>query len=162
MRQPYSLYRPRMALLTWLIIHAVPLLNRFRPRTAWPYPLASLRRFPPHSWGLAVAHFLAARGFTAYLPNYEAHDAFHVLLDYETDVHGEVRLQAFMVGNRSASFAGRVLFFLSIALLPELWTAMRQAYRRGRHSAQVGRWDVPTLLDQDLATLRQQLAPATS
>jgi ubiquinone biosynthesis protein Coq4 len=159
MRRPYRLYRPRMALVTWLIINAVPLLNRFRPPTAWPYSLASLHRFPPHSWGQAVAGFLTARGFTDYLPKYEAHDAFHVLLDYDTDVYGEARLQAFMVGNRSASFAGRVLLLLSIMLLPELWTAMRQAYWRGRRSAQLGRWDVPALLRQDLTLLRQQLAP---
>src|SRR5215470_3150407 len=108
----------RMTALEWMIVRAVPILNRFRLRTEWQHSLDEVRHFPAGSWGAYLANFLDARQFTDFLTNYEAHDAFHTLLDYDTNVVGEMRLQAFMVGNRSASFAGRVLFVLGSLLLP--------------------------------------------
>ena len=152
---PFAAARSRT--LEWLIIRAVPLLNRVRPCARWHHTLGQLRALPPASWGATLAQFLAARGFEDFLPNYQAHDAFHALLGYETDVEGELRLQAFMVGNGSASIAGRVLFVLSWMLLPELWPQLRRDIRRGRASTHVGAWDVPALLQHDIDALRASI-----
>ena len=69
----------RSTLLEWLIVRAVPLLNRVRPRVPWQHSLEQLGAFPPDTWGAALAHFLHARSFDDFLPNYQAHDAFHAL-----------------------------------------------------------------------------------
>jgi ubiquinone biosynthesis protein Coq4 len=159
MARPFPLYRARTVLLTFLIIQAVPALNRLRPRSSWLHSLDALRHFPAQSWGAELAAFLDNRGFDDFLPNYEAHDAFHTLLEYETDVHGELRLQAFMLGNRSASVAGRGLFVVGLLLMPELWPQLQRDYKRGRQSAQLGAWSVPALLAHDIRSLRAQLAP---
>lgn len=149
----------RTVLLTFFIIHAVPALNRFRPRAFWLHSLDTLRQFPDQTWGAKVAGFLDTRAFDNFLPNYEAHDAFHTLLEYETDVYGELRLQAFMLGNRSASLAGRGLFVLGILLMPELWSQLQDDYQRGKQSVQLSLWNVPALLAEDISTLRAHLAP---
>ena len=138
----------RMTILEWMIVRAVPVLNRFRPRAEWQHSLDVLRHFPANSWGASLAIFLDARRFADFLTNYEAHDAFHTLLEYDTNVVGELRLQAFMVGNRSASFAGCMLFVLGSLLLPELWPQLRHDFVRGRQSDCVGHWHVPSLLAQ--------------
>jgi ubiquinone biosynthesis protein Coq4 len=148
----------RMTLLEWMIIRAVPALNRFRPRAEWQHSLDDLRHFPAQSWGASLADFLDTRRFADFLTNYEAHDAFHTLLNYDTNVVGELRLQAFMVGNRSASFAGRVLFVLGSLLLPELWPQLRHDFARGRQSECVGQWYVPSLLEQAIEPLRARIA----
>ena len=150
--------RIRMTLLEWMIIRAVPMLNHIQPRARWEHSLDELRYFPDHSWGAALAGFLDTRHFADFLTNYETHDAFHALLNYDTNVVGELRLQAFMVGNRSASFAGHVLFVLGCLLLPELWPQIQRDFTRGRQSACVGSWDVPSLLDQVIEHLQAGIA----
>ncbi|HNP88256.1 MAG TPA: hypothetical protein PKK78_19110 [Kouleothrix sp.] len=92
------------------------------------------------------------------MTNYEVHDAFHTLLDYDTNVIGELRLQAFMVGNRSASFAGRVLLGAGLLILPELWPQLGYDMSRGRQSDCVGQWRVPTLLSCNIAPLQARIA----
>jgi len=147
-----------MTLLEWMIIRAVPALNRFRPRADWQHSLDDLRHFPAPSWGASLADFLDTRRFADFLPNYEAHDAFHTLLEYDTHVVGELRLQAFMVGNRSASFAGRVLLVLGSLFLPELWSQLRHDFVRGRQSECVEHWYVPSLLEHAIEPLRARIA----
>lgn len=156
-----TLHHLRTITLEWMIIGAVPLLNRFRQRAEWHHSLADLRQLPDASWGACVARFLDDRQFVDFLTNYEAHDAFHTLLEYDTTVIGEMRLQAFMIGNGGASFAGRVLFVLGILLLPELWPQLRRDLHRGRCSTSVRQWQVPSLLAQNIHQLRTHIAART-
>ena len=62
-----------------------------------------------------------------------------------------------MLGNRSASFAGRVLFLIGLVVLPELWPKLKEDFRRGRRSARVARLDIATLLDENVDALRARL-----
>ncbi|MEM7347015.1 MAG: hypothetical protein AAF485_22475 [Chloroflexota bacterium] len=145
----------RLQLLAWMINVAVPLLNMFRPLKVWPYTLDELKDFPAKSLGVETAAFLARRNFD-FLPQYETHDAIHTLLEYGTTTTGELRLQAFMWGNQSASFAGRVLLVLGVITLPELWMQLRQDYKRGYQAQHLGSLDITGLLKEDLQELRQQ------
>src|SRR4051812_24638605 len=111
--------RLRKRIVAWMINKAVPRLNVFRHPKPWPYSLDELRTFPRGSLGLEMAYFLGSRGF-GLLPKYETHDGVHTLLNYRTSTTGELQLQAFMWGNSSSSFAGRVLFLIGLISLPEL------------------------------------------
>ncbi|MGH2521325.1 MAG: hypothetical protein ACRDH2_02375 [Anaerolineales bacterium] len=147
----------RRRLLSLMIRYSVPSLNLFRYPPAWPYSLEALSHYPSGSWGVELAHFLQSRHLE-FLPKYETHDAWHVLLGYDTNVPGELRLQAFMFGNRSASFAGRVLLLLGMLLMPELWLQCRHDFARGRNSPRLAEWDIPSLLSCSLKTLTAQIA----
>ena len=151
------LLRLRLLILRRLIVRAVPALNRFRKPTGWSLSLSELRVFPEGSWGLALAQFLEVRRF-GFLPQYEAHDALHCLLNYGTTATGELRLQAFMWGNRSATVAGRVLLLLGLCLVPELHTRLRREFQRGRFSVCVSALPVIALLKEPLTLMRQAIA----
>lgn len=150
------LYKFRMSLLARMIGASVPMLNRFRKPPPFPYQLNELRDFPAGSLGAETAHFLDSRSFD-FLPQYETHDVFHTLLGYGTSTTGELRLQAFMWGNNSSSFAGRVLFVLGLVLTPELWPQLRKDMERGRHSVRVAELDIPKLLPDSVDSLRLRL-----
>lgn len=123
----------REQVVRWAIRDSVPVLNLARGRDpVWP-PLSTLAEYEPGSLGRLVADFLATRGL-GFLPKYEAHDAIHALLGYDTDVRGELELQAFMWGNGSSSVAGRVLFLWGAAMLPEHIGPMGRALARGRRA----------------------------
>jgi hypothetical protein len=85
---------------------------------------------------------------------YENHDAIHAILDYETNIQGEMKLQAFMWADGSSSPAGRVLFVVGGLLLPEQWSAMRRAYRRGEAAAAIEEARLPLRLRETLASVR--------
>jgi hypothetical protein len=140
---------------------SVPFLNLFRKTPPWPHPLEELKRFPPRSLGAEIAAFLGGRGLD-FLPQYETHDAIHTLLGYTTSTTGELRLQAFMWGNQSASFAGRVLLLMGLMMLPELWPQLKQDYQRGRQAQHLASWDIPRLLKEDIGLLRKRLEPEFS
>ena len=146
-------------LVAWMINKAVPALNIFRNPETWPYTLDQMRHYSPGSLGFETAAFLDQRGF-GLLPKYEIHDIIHTILDYNTTTVGELRLQAFMWGDRSSSFAGRVLFIIGLTLLPELWNDLRLEYERVKRAAEkIANWDMVSLLDKDLTSLRLRLEP---
>ena len=148
--------RLRERFVTHLIGDYVPVLNLVRDPKPWP-ALPALRDYPEGTLGRAVAAYLDARGLP-FKVRYENHDAIHCILDYETNIRGEMELQAFMWSNGSASPAGRILFVVGGLLLPEQWSAMREAHRRGRRANAMEEWRLPDRLDETLSSVREVLA----
>jgi hypothetical protein len=145
--------KARERFVTHLIGDYVPLLNLVRHPAPWP-SLEALRNFPPESLGRCVAAYLDARGLP-FKVRYENHDAIHALLDYETNIRGEMEVQAFLWANGSSSNAGRVLFVVGGLLLPEQWDAMRRAFARGRAARPIDEARLPFRLDEPFAGVRR-------
>jgi ubiquinone biosynthesis protein Coq4 len=150
--------RMRERLVTLLIRDSVPVLNLVRRPTPWP-TLGELRSYPEGTLGREVAAYLDERGLP-FQVHYENHDAIHAILDYETNIQGEMKLQAFMWANGSSSPAGRVLFVLGGLLLPEQWAAMFRAFGRGRAARPIEEWRLPFRLREPLTAVRETLEQA--
>ncbi len=149
--------RLRERFVTHLIGDYVPVLNLVRRPEPWP-TLETLRDYPPGSLGREVAAFLDARGLP-FKVRYENHDAIHAILGYETNIRGEMELQAFMWSNDSSSPAGRVLFVVGGLLLPEQWGAMLRAFRRGQDALPIEERRLPKRLLEELEAVRSTLEP---
>ncbi len=145
--------RLRERFITHLIGDYVPLLNLVRNPTPWP-TLKALREFPDGTLGREVAAFLDARGLP-FKVRYENHDAIHALLGCETDIRGEMEVQAFLWANRASSPAGRILFLVGGLLLPEQWSAMRAAYHRGHAAAAIEESRLPFRLLESFTALKE-------
>jgi len=152
------LRRLRERFVTHLIGDYVPVLNLVRNPAPWP-TLGELRDYPAGTLGHEVAAYLDARGLP-FKVRYENHDAIHCILDYETNIRGEMELQAFMWANRASSPAGRVLFVVGGLLLPEQWRPMRDAFRRGLHARPIEEASLPFRLREAFAHVRAALDPA--
>jgi len=152
------LRRLRERFVTHLIGDYVPVLNLVRRPAPWP-TLRELRSFPAGTLGREVAAYLDGRGLP-FKVRYENHDAIHAILDYETNIQGEMELQAFMWANGSSSPAGRILFVFGGLLLPEQWGAMRSAYARGRAARPMEEQRLPFRLREAFASVRAGLEPA--
>ncbi len=148
----------RERFVTHLIGDYVPVLNLWRRPALWP-TLAELRRYPSGVLGREVARYLDARGLP-FKVRYENHDAIHAILDYETDIQGEMEVQAFLWANGSSSPAGRILFVVGGLLLPEQWSAMRRAFARGLAARPIEEARLPLRLLEPLAGVRANLEPA--
>ena len=153
------LRRLRERFVTHLIGDYVPVLNLVRRPARWP-ALPELRAYPAETLGREVAAYLDARALP-FKVRYENHDAIHAILDYETNVRGEMEVQAFLWANGASSPAGRVLFVVGGLLLPEQWAAMRAAYRRGKWARPLEEAKLPFRLREPFAGVRRALEPAT-
>ncbi|HEY5242484.1 MAG TPA: hypothetical protein VIJ22_13490 [Polyangiaceae bacterium] len=150
----------RERFVTHLIGDYVPVLNLVRRPAPWP-GLDELRAYPADSLGRAVAAYLDARGLPFKI-RYENHDAIHALLDYETNIRGEMEVQAFLWANGASSPAGRVLFVVGGALLPEQWRAMREAYARGAAARPIEEGRLPLRLREAVEDVRRRVEPAAA
>ena len=145
----------RKWLLEIMINRAVPMLNLFRIGLPWKTDFSDLQSFPDETWGRKLYEFLAKRNLS-FLPKYEHHDALHVLLDYDTTVIGEARLQAFMVGNQTPTFAGRGLYLLSMVMMPEHWKNVSCDRQRGVTSRPINWTAVEDALSFPLSDVRNE------
>ncbi|AKU99077.1 hypothetical protein AKJ09_05741 [Labilithrix luteola] len=146
----------RERFVTHLIGDYVPVLNLVRNPTRWP-TLEELHDYPEESLGYRVAKYLDERGLP-FKVRYENHDAIHCILDYDTTIQGEMEVQAFLWANNASSPAGRILFVVGGALLPEQWRAMRKAYARGREANPIEEGTIPLRLFEPLEQVRERLA----
>jgi len=119
-----------------MIERAVPFLNRFRKKPYWSLSQNEMRQLPIGSLGRDVAKFLDDQNLNL-LPKYEVHDTLHVLLSYGTSPKEELKLQGFMIGNRSVTFGGKVLFALSLIIKPEYLSAIREEMKRGKKAKSI-------------------------
>ncbi len=152
------LKRLRERIVSHVIGDYVPVLNLVRKPAPWP-TLEVLRTYPPATLGRTVAAFLDARDLP-FKVRYENHDAIHAILGYETNIQGEMELQAFMWANGASSPAGRILFVCGGLMLPEQWGAMRLAYRRGRAAAPIEEARLPERLREGIGEIAAKLALA--
>lgn len=148
-------YCVRKWLLRIMINRAVPMLNLFRKGLPWKTDFHHLQNFPDETWGRRLYEFLANRNLS-FLPKYEHHDALHVLLDYDTTVIGEARLQAFLVGNQTPTLAGRGLYLLSLVMIPEHRKSFSCDRQRGVESRPINWMAVEDALAFPLSDVRDE------
>ena len=139
-----------------LIQWSVPFLNLFRNPEKWPFSLEQLNACREGTLGRELHYFLCSRGL-GYLPKYEEHDCYHALLGYGTTVTEELRLQAFMWGNKNSTFAGKVLFILGYLLFNSKRTLLNREIDRGKAAKPLSGIPVHTMIPKDLEKLRKEL-----
>jgi ubiquinone biosynthesis protein COQ4 len=142
--------------------------------------LDTLQALPSHTLGHAYAHFLKSRGLTleVFVPPREirdeqkryigqrlrqTHDLWHVVTGYNTDVPGEIELQAFTFGQLQTPFA----FFVALGGVlkapmerSELFGRVLRAFRRGRSAKQLCYRTWEQRFELPLADVRAELGLA--
>lgn len=146
----------REKILEIMIIQAVPFLNRFRKPTNWAFSHTDMRMMTTGCLGRDVADFLDSRNFFL-LPKYEVHDTLHVLLKYGTTPKEELKLQGFMIGNKSVTFGGKVLFLLSILIKPEYFKDIISEIKRGKKANSIKNFPFQEVLTQNTERVRNQI-----
>ena len=150
-------FRIRKQVVIRAIDFAPTIISWLKKERDWAYSLDDYRRMPEGSLGKSVADYLDARQFDFIYDSYH-HDIRHVLLGYDMNTTGEIRLQAFMVGNNWLwNYKGWMAFLLGVVLLPELWGTLYRDFKRGKRTQNLK--DIPWVhqLHQPIHQLRRQL-----
>jgi ubiquinone biosynthesis protein Coq4 len=151
-------------------------------RRLGPIDLARLRALPEGTFGRAFAEMMDARGLDpASLPRhpapdsreyvrahiYETHDLWHVALGFDTDIAGEIGVQAFYIAQIGGALppvlvTGGLLHGLLAA--PADWQtrfdAVMRGYTLGKESAPLFGVDWDALWDKPLEQVRAEIGLA--
>lgn len=135
---------------------ALPLLKEFRKPQDFHYSELELFQLPEGTLGHDLYMFLEKRNLSL-LRHYARHDLKHVLLEYDTTDEGEVCLQSFMLGNGRISFPVLATVVYGFITMPEYWSKMRAAFRKGRQSTFIHGWKWNEIVVEQTATLRNKI-----
>lgn len=113
-----------------------------------------LSALPEGTLGKDIADCLEKNGLTL-VPGFESHDLKHVLLDFKMTPVGEIRLQAFMLGNGNYSPASFAIFLFGALLLPDLWRTFYKDFQNGRNAKPISTWTIEEYAMCRTTTLRE-------
>lgn len=116
--------------------------------------VTSLSSMPAGTVGKELATCLLARNLTL-VPGFESHDLKHMLLDYELEPLGEIRLQAFMLGNGNWTLPSLSIFLFGLLLLPQHWRQYWRDFKAGRQIPAIASLTVEDCEDQQLLEFRR-------
>ena len=133
---------------------ALPLIKLLRKPNSFSWEMNQLESLPEGSLGNDLYHFLHKRNFPL-LKHYARHDLKHVLLEYDTSDEGEVCLQSFMLGNGRISFPVLATLLYGFFTMPEHWSKMKQAFKKGKSSTSFHHWKWNDLMKSDTNSLRK-------
>ncbi|WP_421752843.1 hypothetical protein [Croceimicrobium sp.] len=115
-----------------------------------------LRLMPDGSLGKEVAKCLDEHQLSL-IPGYESHDLKHVLLNYPMSPEGEIRLQAFMIGNGNLSLPSLAILLYGALLLPSSWFTFYQDYQKGKECIAIASWRLEDFAERPLASLQSEI-----
>src|ERR1044072_2341793 len=96
-------------------------IEQFHDIAVYEQKARKLHELPDGTLGKDIANCLEKNN-SRLVPNFESHDLKHVLLDFKMTPIGEIRLQAFMLGNGNHKIASFAIFIFGALLLPDLWS----------------------------------------
>lgn len=141
-----------------LVTFAQPLYRRLsrRSQAPWNITKSELLNFPVYSLGRELGVFLDKNDYTL-MAQFETHDVFHVLLEYEPTVLDEARMQYCLVGSGKKSLFALGTCFIAIVFYPEYAMDFKRHYQCGKSLENFSYWDFEALLDVDIIELRESL-----
>jgi ubiquinone biosynthesis protein Coq4 len=119
-------------------------------------PFEEYAKLPKNSLGRNFYNYLKAEKI-AFKPNLIRHDLKHILLGYEMKMPDELKINAFLLGNRYYNPLGITYLFICVLIVPEIIPELKKAYQRGRTAVSLKSVDLGKYLSNDLQKIRYQL-----
>ena len=121
----------RWKLVTWITIFATNLshiLVRKRPQS---YAFKEYGQMAEGSLGRTYFQYLKSQNIP-FKANLIRHDLKHVILGYKMNMPDELRIHAFLLGNRSYNLMAIAYLCLCVMIVPETLNMLKKDFKRGR------------------------------
>lgn len=128
-------------------------IEQFHDIALFEQKAKKLQELPDGTLGKDIANCLEKNGLRL-VPNYESHDLKHVLLDFKMTPVDEIRMQAFMLGNRNYSIPSFAIFAFGALFLPELWKTFYKDFLNGRNAKPISTWTIEEFAHCQTNTLK--------
>jgi ubiquinone biosynthesis protein Coq4 len=112
---------------------------------------------PSNSLGYGLFDYLEKTNLT-YKPNLIRHDMKHILLNYEMKMPVELKIHAFLIGNKSYNLMGIIYLIICVIIVPEIIPDLKKEYVRGQNATCLKNIDLQHYIKNDLNETRLQLS----
>lgn len=146
----------RWKLVRWLTIKATDLSNVLIKDRNWNYSFEDYRQMPENSLGRELYLYMI-KNEISFKPNLVRHDLKHILLGYEMKMPDELKIHAFLIGNRCINPMGIVYLIICTLIVPEVIPQLRTAFKRGKIAKSFRKVNLQDLVPAQLIECQNQL-----
>lgn len=134
---------------------SIKIIEFFNDMEPYRLKVRELHAMPDGTLGKAIADCLRDNNLCL-VPGYESHDLKHVILGYEMTPVDEIRMQAFMLGNRNYTLPCFIILIFGIILLPSNWSQFFKDFNRGRSAKSIALWNIEEYAYKDILALQHE------
>jgi ubiquinone biosynthesis protein Coq4 len=146
----------RWKLVEWLTVKATDLSDLLLSSRNWDYTITDCSEMPKNSLGYGLYDYLEKTNLS-YRPNLIRHDMKHILLDYEMKMPDELKIHAFLIGNKCYNLMGIIYLGICVLIVPEIIPELKQEYKRGQKAKCLKNIDLQQFVKQDIKNVRKHL-----
>ena len=146
----------RWKLVEWLTIQATNLSNVLLSSRNWKYTMNDFHNMPKNSLGYGLYEYLNKTNLT-FKPNLIRHDIKHILLNYEMKMPDELKIHAFLIGNKNYNSMGIVYLIICVLIVPEIIPTLKKEYLRGKKAVCLKDIDLQQYIKMDKNLVRKSL-----
>jgi ubiquinone biosynthesis protein Coq4 len=145
----------RWKLVTWITIMATELSSILIRKRHVHYSEVDFAAMQKNTLGKAL--YLEMKKYKlSFKPNLISHDLKHILLGYKMNMPDELRICAFLFGNRSYNRMAMAYMFICVPFVPEILPLLRKDFKRGRATHPLKNIDLQAYAKMDLEACRKQ------
>ena len=146
----------RWRLAKKLSVHATNFSGWLLRNRKWQYDEMDYRNLPDGTVGKELINYMDKIGIT-FKPNLVKHDIKHILTGYQMKTKDEIKIQAFLLGNRCTNWFSVIYLFVNLILLPEIIFEVLKDYKRGTKAIRLRSIHLEGTITKNLNNLKQEL-----
>ncbi|MBK6527444.1 MAG: hypothetical protein IPG07_18955 [Crocinitomicaceae bacterium] len=146
----------RWQLVAWLTIKATDFSHWLLRNRKWNLSAADYRNMPVNSTGKKLVTYMDSVQIK-FNPCLVKHDLKHILSGYQMITPHELRIQAFLLGNRCTNAMSVIYLALCTAIVPEYISQLLKDFHRGRRAICLKKLNLEALAMLDLTECQQNL-----
>lgn len=146
----------RWQFINWLSLKATNLSDYMLQSRTWEYTLEDCSKMNKTSLGYSLYSYLTTNNLS-FKPNLIRHDMKHILLNYEMKIEDELKLHAFLIGNRSYNIMGIIYLATCLLFVPKTFLELKKDYKKGKSAKKLKHIELQNLATTDLNELRKKL-----
>jgi ubiquinone biosynthesis protein Coq4 len=121
----------RWKIVTWITLFATNLSHILVRKRPQHYDFGAYGEMAEGSLGKTYFQYLNAQNIP-FKANLIRHDLKHVILGYKMNMPDELRIHAFLLGNRSYNLMAIAYLCLCVVIVPETVPMLKKDFKRGR------------------------------
>jgi len=146
----------RWQFINWLSLKANNLSDSLLQDRFWEYSLDDYSELNKDTLGYSLYIYLDENNLT-FKSKLIRHDMKHILLNYEMKIEDELRLHAFLIGNKSYNLLGIIYLTTCTLFVHEMIIKLKTDYKKGKSAKRLKHVQLPNFATSNLNELRDSL-----
>lgn len=146
----------RWKFVTWLTVVSTKMAGILLRKRKQIFTFEAFGKMPKNSLGWVYYHTLNKANLKFH-PNLIRHDLKHILLGYSMEMPDELKINTFLIGNKSYNPLAIIHLICCLLIVPEIIPGLKNDYRSGKNTPPLRNVDLNQWVKKDLEYCREKL-----